>query len=63
MYLAAGSSVFIVACGSLVAACRIYIPDQGLNLGPLHWEGGVLTTGPAEKSPSATFKDPYEEST
>ena len=22
-------------------------PDQGLNLGPLHWECGILATGPA----------------
>ena len=26
-------------------ACRIYFPD----LGPLHWEPGVLTTGPTGK--------------
>lgn len=24
--------------GSLVAACGILFPDQGLNLGPLHWK-------------------------
>ena len=27
-------------------ACGIQFPDQGLNLGPLHWELGVLATGP-----------------
>ena len=26
------------------------MPDQGLNLGPLHWERGVLATGPPGKS-------------
>ena len=30
----------------LVTACRIKFPDQGLNLGPLHWKLGVLATGP-----------------
>ena len=24
--------------GSVLAACGILLPDQGLNLGPLHWE-------------------------
>ena len=31
-------------------ACRIQFPDQGSNLGPLHWEHGVLPTGPPRKS-------------
>ena len=31
-------------------ACRIQFPDQGLNPGPLHWEYGVLPTGPPGKS-------------
>ena len=31
--------------GSLVAACGIYFPNQGLIPGPLHWECGVLATG------------------
>ena len=30
-------------CQVLVVACRIYFPDQGANL---HWECGVLATGP-----------------
>ena len=30
--------------GSLVAACRNQFPYQGSNLGPPHWEQGVLTT-------------------
>ena len=36
--------------GSLVAACEIYFPEQGSNPGLLHWEPGVLTTGPQGKS-------------
>ena len=27
-------------------ACGISFPDQGLNLGTLHWEHGILATGP-----------------
>ena len=42
--------VLIVAFEHLVATCRIYVPDQGLNLSPLHWEHGVLATGPRGKS-------------
>ena len=34
----------------LVAACGIYFPDQGSNLGLLHGEPRVLATGPAGKS-------------
>ena len=29
----------------LVVARGIQFPDQGLNLGPLYWESGVLATG------------------
>ena len=29
---------------SLVAACGILFPEQGLNPGALHWEHGVLST-------------------
>ena len=36
---------------ALVVACGIQFPDQGSNPGPLHWERGVLTTGPPGKSP------------
>ena len=35
----------------LVEAYGIYFLDQGWNPGPLHWEGGVLVTGPPLKSP------------
>ena len=41
--------------GSLVVACRIWFPDQGLNSGPLHWEHGVLTTRPPGRSLSGLF--------
>ena len=34
----------------LFAACEDYFPDQGLNLGPLNWEGGVLAIGPPGES-------------
>ena len=34
----------------LLAACRIWFPYQRLNLGPLHRECRVLTTGPPGKS-------------
>ena len=30
--------VFYLVCQVLAAACGIQFPDQGLNLGPLHWE-------------------------
>ena len=31
-------------------------PDQGLNLCPLQWKCGVLTTGPPGKSLTGVFK-------
>ena len=33
-----------------VGAWKIWFSDQGLNLGPQHWEHGVLATGPPKKS-------------
>ena len=42
--------VLVVACEHLVVACGISFPDQGLNPGFLHWERGVLATGPLGKS-------------
>ena len=33
--------------------CVILVPDQGLNLWPLYWKCGTLTTGPPGKSPAA----------
>ena len=43
------------SAGSLVSACGIWLPDQGSNLGPLHWEHRVLATGPSGKSLPSTF--------
>ena len=37
--------------GSLAVADVIYLPDQGLNPGPLHWECRVLATGPLREAP------------
>ena len=53
-----GSLVFIAAGRILVTAgdslsCSMWdlpFPDQGSNLGALHWEPGVLATGPPGKS-------------
>ena len=42
--------LFIWLCQVLVAAHGIQFPDQGLNPSPLHWELGVLATGPPGKS-------------
>ena len=33
-----------------VAVCRILVPNQGLNPGPLHWKCRILTTGVPGKS-------------
>ena len=41
----------------LVAARGVLIPDQRLNLGPLHWEHEVLATGPPGKSHEFSFRD------
>ena len=37
-------------------ACGIQFPDQGLNIGPTHWELGVLATGLQGSSCSSAFK-------
>ena len=39
-----GCSMWLLSCGM-----GIWLLDQGLNPGPLHWECGVLTTGSQEK--------------
>ena len=36
--------------GGVVCHVGSQFPDQGLNPCPLHWEHGVLTTGPPGKS-------------
>ena len=42
--------LFSCGMGTLSSACGIQFPDQALNPGPLHWERGVLATGPPGKS-------------
>ena len=44
--------VLVVTRALLVVSCGIWFPDQGSNLGPLHWERGLLATGPAGKPPA-----------
>ena len=44
--------LFIGLSWVFVVEWRLYFSDQGSNLGPLHWELGVFTTGPPAKSPS-----------
>ena len=47
---------FIWLCRVLVVTCGIKFPDQGSNLGSLHWELRILATGPSEKP----LPPPYE---
>ena len=49
-----------MACKLLVAAYGTWFPNQGLNLGPLHWERGALTTGPPENSHPKTLSGKLE---
>ena len=46
----------VSACKLLVEACGIQFHNQGLNLGPLLWECGVLATGSPGKSLHYYFK-------
>ena len=46
----------------LVAACAIWFPYQGWNPRPLHWEHGVLATGPPGKSFLDFLRLPLESS-
>ena len=46
---------FILLHHILVAACGIQLPYQGSNMGPLHRELRVLTTGPVGKSQISDF--------
>ena len=34
---------------------RLFVPRPGIELLPLHWKCGALTTGPPEKSPKDNF--------
>ena len=36
----------VVACKLLTVACGVSFPDQGWDPDPLHWEDGILATGP-----------------
>ena len=40
------SWVLVAACKLLVVTCWVHFPAQELNLDPLHWQFGVLATGP-----------------
>ena len=42
---------FFFLAAQYCAACGILVPWPGINLCPLQWKGGVLTTGPPGKSP------------
>ena len=43
--------LFVWLCWVLLVACRIFqLWHVGLNPGPLHWDRGVLATGPPSKS-------------
>ena len=45
--------IFIWLCPVFVVACGVWFPDQGSNLGPLHWERGLShwTTREVLKTP------------
>ena len=43
----------------LIAACGIWFLEQGSNLGPMHWEFGVLAIGPSGKSAKFWIKRCY----
>ena len=45
-----GSLIVTAAWELSVVAYGIKFPDQGSKPGPLHWEHGVLATGPPGKS-------------
>ena len=47
-------SVIVAHGPSCSAACGIF-PEQGSNLGPLHWEHGDLATGPPGKFQNDEF--------
>ena len=46
-YLAASG----LSCGMWAISCslRDLVPNQGSNLGPLHWERRILATGPTRE--------------
>ena len=46
--------IYLAVLG-LSSGMQDLVPDQGSNPGPLHWECGVLTTGPPGKSLHQSF--------
>lgn len=53
----AACGIFLVAAYKLlVVPCASWFPDQGLNVGRLHWELRVIATGPLGKSLSQVLK-------
>ena len=58
-------SMWDLCCGmwdlQLQHACGIQFPDQRLNPDPLHWEHGVLPTGPLGKFLFLNFRIVYTE--
>ena len=48
--LAVACKILVPVCELSVMAYGIYFPNQGPNLGPLHWEHRALATGQPEKS-------------
>ena len=52
------TNFLVVTCEHLVVACvQDLVPWQGWCPGPLHWEHGVLPTGPPGKSLYSHFKN------
>ena len=45
----------VAACELLVVECGIWVPNQQSNPSPLHWECGVLATGPPGKPLGRVF--------
>ena len=59
-YLSGCTGPSLWCAGSLVGTCRVFLPNQRSNLGPLRWECGVLATGPPGKS---SFRPSFNEVT
>ena len=53
-----GSVMFLAVCGNFSSSMQDLIP-QKLNPGSLHWERGVLGTGPPRKSLSYLDHNPF----
>ena len=47
----------IFHCGIQILSCSVWdlVPDLGWNLGPLHWQHGILATGPPGKPRRLSF--------